>query len=594
MTAPASEQFTLSLEEKDAVPSTAAMMAELSNSASTPNRSGVQRRNTNPEMDPYVASQQHLLQATENNPLPTAVPPPIAANAGTLGVRHVLCIIGLPERGKPYIARRLQAYLSFFHGAEVQVYDLTQYQQSEPGSDANADALLKDLKQFMIKENFAAGSNMDVASSKCEDSLLVDEKDRRRKNVDSGKVAIIMATDSHACFKEKWSGTSKERRQWAAQQLANDKQMNAKLIYIEVIVNKPALVEANIRAKRRGMGAGDTSALILREHNVKVKQYSRMYVTLQVCMQHSSSTAHCIPSLSLTAFLASSFSLLCRQDDGSEDDLSYIKLYNYGGKVVTNRMHGYLRMRIAQFLTTTHTTPHVIFLSRHGQSEYNVLGKIGGNPPLSEAGKRYAERLGEWVPQNICHTKSGLPIKARLWTSSLQRTILTAEHIPHPIIPITQLLSAMQGAEAFLPETDIADPGANDEYAAQIRAAAAQMSIASGASPPPELQDADTDGMWEQMSPRVYRNLDEIFAGEYEGMRYEDIKRLRPDEASLRAMDKIGYRYPRGESYFDILSRLDPLVHEMESYHEPLLIVSHQAVLRVLYAYLMGKPRSSA
>ena len=65
-------------------------------------------------------------------------------------------------------------------------------------------------------------------------------------------------------------------------------------------------------------------------------------------------------------------------------------------------------------------------------------------------------------------------------------------------------------------------------------------------------------------------------------MRYEDIKRLRPDEASLRAMDKIGYRYPRGESYFDILSRLDPLVHEMESYHEPLLIVSHQATLRVL------------
>ena len=32
----------------------------------------------------------------------------------------------------------------------------------------------------------------------------------------------------------------------------------------------------------------------------------------------------------------------------------------------------------------------------------------------------------------------------------------------------------------------------------------------------------------------------------------------------------------------------------MESYREPLLIVSHQAVLRVLYAYLMGRPRSDA
>ena len=39
-------------------------------------------------------------------------------------------------------------------------------------------------------------------------------------------------------------------------------------------------------------------------------------------------------------------------------------------QVVTNRMHGYLRMRIAQFLTTIHTTPHVIYLTRHGQSEY--------------------------------------------------------------------------------------------------------------------------------------------------------------------------------------------------------------------------------
>lgn len=32
-------------------------------------------------------------------------------------------------------------------------------------------------------------------------------------------------------------------------------------------------------------------------------------------------------------------------------------------------------------------------------------------------------------------------------------------------------------------------------------------------------------------------------------------------------------------------------MHELESYHEPTLIVSHQAVLRLLYGYLMGKER---
>ena len=94
---------------------------------------------------PYVSSQAHLLKPSDYNPMPTAVPPPISANSGTLGVRHVLFIIGLPERGKPFIARRLKNYLSFFHGADVQLFDISAYAQrsdDEPGSDANARLLL--------------------------------------------------------------------------------------------------------------------------------------------------------------------------------------------------------------------------------------------------------------------------------------------------------------------------------------------------------------------------------------------------------------------------------------------------------------------
>lgn len=603
----------------------------MSASSSVPGGSAP-RRNSDPDSGPYVKSQEHLLTATDYNPQPTAVPPPIAANAGTLGVRHVLCIIGLPERGKPYIARRLQLYLSFFHGADVRVFNIADYAVGPSGCDENAETLLDDVRKFMEKRNEAASNNMDVPSrigsaSVSEDptetplshQYLIDEADRRRKNVDSGKVAIIMSTDANATFKEKWSGTSKERRQWLATTLAQDRVMGAKLIFIEVIVNQPHLIEANIRAKRRAQGLGETSAAAMREHHIKVKHYARMYVTLQ--------------------------------DDGSEDDLSYIKLYNYGGKVITNRMHGYLRMRIAQFLTTVHTTPHVIYLSRHGQSEYNVMGKIGGNPPLSTAGEEYARRLGKWVPDNICRTPDGRPIKSRLWTSSLQRTILTAEHIPHPLIPCRELFDAygneIHSSSSLVladgwrghPSSPTADgvvsfgimPTHPATLAATLAADASRglgkmptppsplpsrmPSEATLADPPalklehsesgpassePPTEPSELDGvlhseeLWEQMSPRVYRNLDEIFAGEYEGMSYEDIERLMPEEASLRSMDKIGYRYPRGESYFDILARLDPLVHEMESYREPVLIVSHQAVLRVLYAYLMAKPRSSA
>ena len=35
-------------------------------------------------------------------------------------------------------------------------------------------------------------------------------------------------------------------------------------------------------------------------------------------------------------------------------------------------------------------------------------------------------------------------------------------------------------------------------------------------------------------------------------------------------------------------------MHEMERIKEPLLIVGHQAIIRVLYCYFMGLPRDSA
>ena len=39
-------------------------------------------------------------------------------------------------------------------------------------------------------------------------------------------------------------------------------------------------------------------------------------------------------------------------------------------------------------------------------------------------------------------------------------------------------------------------------------------------------RDEAAEPVWEQMSPRVYRNLDEIFAGEYEGKTYAEVRPL--------------------------------------------------------------------
>lgn len=40
-------------------------------------------------------------------------------------------------------------------------------------------------------------------------------------------------------------------------------------------------------------------------------------------------------------------------------------------------------------------------------------------------------------------------------------------------------------------------------------------------------------------------------------------------------------------------ARLEPMAHEMERMQQPLVVVAHQAILRVLYCYLMELPRES-
>jgi broad specificity phosphatase PhoE len=51
---------------------------------------------------------------------------------------------------------------------------------------------------------------------------------------------------------------------------------------------------------------------------------------------------------------------------------------------------------------------------------------------------------------------------------------------------------------------------------------------------------------------------------------------------------------PPGESYMDVTLRLEPLAQELERTREPVLIVGHQGVLRILYAYFMGLDRKEA
>eukprot|EP00967_Tisochrysis_lutea_P045605 scaffold55343_cov37-Tisochrysis_lutea.AAC.2 len=349
---------------------------------------------------------------------------------------------------------------------------------TESRIEASADALTRDLKAFLDSTSTAkvAGGNMSVPRNpqtaqaraaevameaareeikNTEEQLLVDETDRRQKNVDSGKVAIIFTSDGMRTFYEKWAGTSKERRRWAADTLGEyslgcvqrmgalpspskwhpglghvarrtshvptraaggakrfslkqvtlssrhahpthncagrDRNLAAKLIFIEVIVNSPKLLERNLRAKFRheqrlaageraadhmrhtvqalsataqgnqaaGAGAQAGSASVAPEGkgrpwtsappvpipaaSIPTPPRRRMgsnnsdHDWAATMAGISIDEAEEIPPRVVRAFFkrVNEFArvYVSLQEDGSEDDLSYIKLINYGEQV---------------------------------------------------------------------------------------------------------------------------------------------------------------------------------------------------------------------------------------------------------------------
>ena len=97
----------------------------------------------------------------------------------------------------------------------------------------------------------------------------------------------------------------------------------------------------------------------------------------------------------------------------------------------------------------------------------------------------------------------------------------------------------------------------------------------------------------EDFDVKQMKMLDELNAGDMEGMTYDEIKIKYSDEYALRKRDKLHYRYPGagGEGYLDIINRLRAVIVEVERMTDHVLLVGHRSVARVLLAYFKGLKR---
>ena len=89
--------------------------------------------------------------------------------------------------------------------------------------------------------------------------------------------------------------------------------------------------------------------------------------------------------------------------------------------------------------------------------------------------------------------------------------------------------------------------------------------------------------------------LRELNIGVWEGMTWDEIRQLWPDEWDARLADIVNYRVPNGENLLDVSNRVMPVIDRIVGDHRgnEVLVVGHGGVNRVILLNAIGAPLSA-
>ncbi|KAG8926063.1 Fructose-2,6-bisphosphatase [Tulasnella sp. 418] len=428
----------------------------------------------------------------------------------------VLALVGLPARGKSYLSNKLTRYLTWLEYS-VKVFNVGQLRRKKARLRQEQEGVKEDHgAAFFSHSNEAAMKKRDGLAEECLEELITWLKK-------GGNVGIHDATNS-----------TRSRRAKIAARVSREP--NLVLVFLESLCDDPAVIAANV-ALKASSGDPDYKNMSREEAEAdfikRIKQYEAVYEPVESFEwegwkdpkgeagledppeEREKRRLEDVDEAGLDSGPHAPKKALVTKEMAKR--VSYLKIINVGKQVEVVRINGYLQSRIAYYLMNLHLKPRSIFFTRHGESQYNLEGKIGGDSPLSERGRQYARALPSLILDNI----GDAPLT--VWTSTLQRTIETASMLPYPKL--------------------------------------------------------------------AWKSLDELDAGVCDGMTYEEIEREYPEDFANRDEDKFNYRYRGGESYRDVVVRLEPVIMELER-QENILIVGHQAIVRCLYAYFHNLPQA--
>lgn len=225
---------------------------------------------------------------------------------------------------------------------------------------------------------------------------------------DNGEVAVYDATN-----------TTYDRRKMIYEVIVE--KYGYKLFFVESICNSPEIIEANIKVFFF-LKIHFVDCIFAEEENLFVLTFC---LSIQEVKVHSPDYLNMDEEQAVKDFMMriEHYKRVYQTlDEEKEKSYSFMQVFNAGEKVLVHRHEGHIQSRVVYYLMNIHITPRSIYLTRHGESVYNLMGRIGGDSDLSERGVQYAHALGQYI------TDQKIP-SLRVWTSQLKRTIQTAEPI---------------------------------------------------------------------------------------------------------------------------------------------------------------------
>ncbi|KAI2631950.1 bifunctional 6-phosphofructo-2-kinase/fructose-2,6-bisphosphate 2-phosphatase [Hypoxylon sp. NC1633] len=464
-----------------------------------------------------------------------------------VAAKLVIVMVGLPARGKSYITKKLRRYLSWQqhntrifnvgNRRRVAVTSPTRHRKENSmdmpppsatilvnGSQIPDSPMQKkatpseqdDSESQPIDQSAKFFDPKNEQASKLREEIAIDTLNELLDYLltGGGSVGILDATNS----------TIHRRQSLFDHIKAREPKLG--ILFIESVCKNPTLLEANMRLKLSGPDYKDKDPVkSLADFKERVKAYESAYVPL---------------------------------GDYEEDhEMQYIKMTDVGKKLTHFGLGGFLSSGISHYLSSFNLSPRQIWITRHGQSVDNQLGKIGGNSELTDRGHFYSLALYKFVTQ-----------KRKEWLVEQKDKIAQSSFPPLP-------------GDQSPPYPDL-----NRELDEKNFCVWTSMLMRS-------IQTAQHFEADEDYDVKNWEMLNELNAGKFEGHTYDEIAHKHKDEYTRRQMDKLHYVYPGvgGEGYLQVISRLRDMVREIERIKDHVMIIGHRSVCRVLMAYFMDLTR---